>query len=186
HGVEDALHAVVVGVAAAAGDDVHAQPFQVLEQRRLGGHVAAAFEPLLVRIVEIGMHAGFEIGKDRIGGVETFAHLQIVVLAKDRDRPCHHDIAEQRDSLPGIVSHVTRPYFFARYSSNSLDSCPVTAAGVAESRTISPVNCSPVIGLSTASRAACSALAKSGSLIVASKARRRSSSRSRGMPGGAT
>src|SRR5215813_2147210 len=154
-------------MAAAAGDNIHAEPLQVLEKRRLGGHVAAAFEPLLVRIVEIGMRTGFEIGKHRIGGVEHVAHLQIVGLAKDRDRPRHHDIAEQRDGLPGIVSHVTRPYFFARYSSNSLDS-------------------SPVIGLSTARRVALSALAKSGSLIVASKARRRSSSRSRGRPGGAT
>src|SRR5262249_35240393 len=185
-GAKAPLTAGAARLALPEGDNIPAEPLQVLEKRRLGGHVAAAFEPLLVRIVEIGMHAGFEIGKHRIGGVEHVAHLQIVGLAKDRDRPCHHDIAEQRDSLPGIVSHVTRPYFFARYSSNSLDSCPVTAAGVAESRTISPVNCSPVIGLSTASRAACSALAKSGSLIVASKARRRRSSRSRGMPGGAT
>src|SRR5262249_6518721 len=50
HGVEYALHAIVVGVAAASSDNIDPKPFQVFQQRRLGGHVAAALEALLMGV----------------------------------------------------------------------------------------------------------------------------------------
>ena len=58
-----------------------------------------------MRVLEIGMRAGFEIGEHRIGGVQHVAHFQIFRLAKDRNRARHHDVAEQRDCLLGVVSH---------------------------------------------------------------------------------
>src|SRR5579871_951167 len=136
---------------AAGCHHVHAEPSEVLQQRRLGRHIAAALVALLMRIIEIGMGAGFEIGEYRVGGVEHVAHRQIFRLAEHRDRARHHDVAEERNRLPGAVGHRMQPEFFdllcylpAALPANNSASRSVTAAGVAESRAIAWASSSPV------------------------------------------
>ena len=66
--------AVVKGMIVGAGDHVDAEPFQVFEQLRIGGHERAlrnaggAFVP--------GVHGAFEIGEGRVCATQNFSECQ--------------------------------------------------------------------------------------------------------------
>ena len=57
--VENTLGAVIVGMATAAGYQVHAQPFEMLKQVRLRSYIGTAALALCLRVIEIGMRIGF-------------------------------------------------------------------------------------------------------------------------------
>ena len=111
---EHAVFAVVEGVVVGAGDQIDAEPLQVFEQLRIGGHEGSlgdarrAFVPVVDR--------AFEIGEAGIGVVQNLAQFQKSRFFERRQFAREHGIAGQRDgevTLFGLISHVG---FLGRYA----------------------------------------------------------------------
>ena len=70
---QHAALAVVEGMVVGAGDHVDAEPLQVFEQLRLGGHerslsdAGRAFVP--------GVNGAFEIGEGGVGAAQNFTEV---------------------------------------------------------------------------------------------------------------
>ncbi|HEY8694799.1 MAG TPA: hypothetical protein VIR57_18880 [Chloroflexota bacterium] len=98
--LHDAGPTVVVGMAAAAGQHVQAQPFEVIQQGGLGGHVGAATGALGVGAVEIAVDAGLEVAEAGVGFVEQLAEPQVFRFAEDGQAAREQDVAGEGDGEP--------------------------------------------------------------------------------------
>lgn len=106
-GADNAFFAVIVGVVVGGRDKIYAEPFQVVEQVRLGGHVSAAADILVS--FEVAMHAGFEVGEGGVGAETDISQLQVALFVKHRQAPRRHDVAQKHQrkfTAFGIVKHL--------------------------------------------------------------------------------
>ena len=104
---ENAFFAIVVGVVVGGGDKIHAEPFQIVEQMRLGRHVSAAADVLVP--FEVVMHAGFEVGEGGVCAATDRSQLQVASFVKDRQAARRHHVAQEHQrkfAAFGIVKHI--------------------------------------------------------------------------------